>query len=211
MGIMSNSNYNGLGKSGMEIRQSVLVSYDDGKNGFSLGSNTYSGTGGMKEFSQQTGTLGLHFGDFRTQYENDGKPFSGITADGNDQYRTAALSVSIGEFTGGFNLFTGSRTKDDYAKELKMPGGYLGIGGPGKFGETYKNGPVSEGTPYRMGAAYFGYKGYRVGANSEWIRHAIQNVFIHGTFIANQRMFPMQSGSVTSYGQYSTPNIFTSW
>lgn len=62
-----------------------------------------------------------------------------------------------------------------------------------------------------MGAAYFSYKDYRIGTNSEWIRHAIQNVAIHGTFIANQRMFEMQSGNWNGYSQYKTSNIFTSW
>jgi hypothetical protein len=157
IGIMSNSNYNGLGKSGMEIRKSILASYDDGKNGISLGTNIWSGTGGMEEFSQQTGTLGLHFGDFRAQYENDGKPFSGINADGNDQYRTAALTLSVGEYSAGLNLFSGKRTRADYKIEEKMSGGVLGNSSNGRYGEHYKNGPVNEtGPAYRMGAAYFG-------------------------------------------------------
>jgi hypothetical protein len=52
---VSNSNYNGFGKSGMEIRKSILAFYDDGKTGLSLGSNIWSGTRGMEEFKQQTG------------------------------------------------------------------------------------------------------------------------------------------------------------
>ncbi|MDX6188498.1 polymorphic toxin type 23 domain-containing protein [Flavobacterium sp. Fl-318] len=208
VGIMSNSNYSGFGKNGLEIRKSILAAYDDGKTGVSLGTNFWSG-----DFKQQTGTLGLHFGDFRAQYENDGKPFSGISADGNDQYRTAALSLSVGEFGTGFNLFTGTRTKEDYYYEdNNMSGGKLGNFSIGRFGEYYKNGFVHErGTPYRMGAAYFSYKSYRVGVNSEWIRHAIQNVAIHGTFIANQRMFEMQNGDWNGYFQYKTSNIFTTW
>jgi RHS repeat-associated protein len=216
IGIMSNSNYNGLGKNGLEIRKSILASYDDGKYGISLGSNLWSGKSDMKEFSQQTGTLGLHFGDFRAQYENDGKPFSGISGDGNDQYRTAALSLSVGEFSAGFNLFTGQRDKASYKNEKSgnWDGnvGEIGSYKKGSYGEHYKNGFVDEkGTPYRLGAAYFGYQGYRIGTNSEWIRHAIQNVAIHGTFIANQRMFPMQSGNWSGFSQYKTPNTFTSW
>lgn len=208
---MSNSNYNGL-----EVRKSILAVYDDGRTGVSLGTNFWSGTNGMKEFEQQTGSLGLHFGDFRAFYENDGKPFSVISGDGNDQYRTAALSLSVGAFSAGFNLFTGQRGKESYYNEKS--GNWDGIKGEigpsksGKYGEYYKNGLVNErGTPYRMGAAYFSYKSYRIGTNSEWIRHAIQNVAIHGTFIANQRMFEMQSGDWKGYSQYKTSNIFTSW
>ena len=105
IGIMSYSNYNGFGNNGMEIRKSILMAYDDGKTGFSLGTNIWSG-----DFAQRTGVLGFRSGDFRFTYENDGAPFgkSGI-GDGNDRYRTAAVSMSVGEFSAGFNLFTGSR------------------------------------------------------------------------------------------------------
>ena len=44
-------------------------------------------------------------------YENDGG--AGIKhlrlGDRGDSYRTAALNVSVGEFSAGFNLFTGYR------------------------------------------------------------------------------------------------------
>ena len=84
-----------------------------------------------------------------------------------------------------------------------MPGGELGYSSRGRYGEYYKNGFVNErDTPYRMGAAYFSYKSYRLGAKSKWIRHAIQNVAVHGTFIANRRMFEMQSGDWNVYSQY---------
>lgn len=56
-----------------------------------------------------------------------------------------------------------------------------------------------------------GYKNYRIGGNSEWVRHYIQNVAIHGTFIAAQRMFEMQSSNWNGYYQYKTPNNFTTW
>lgn len=211
VGIMSNSNYNGFGKNGLEIRKSILAAYDDGKTGVSLGSNIWGG-----DFKQQTGTLGLHFGDFRALYENDGKPFSGLSGDGNDQYRTAALSLSVGNYSVGFNLFTGQRDKESYGLEKSGKwDGNVGEIGPyknGSYGEHYKNGLVNEKGPrYRMGAAYFGFKDYKIGTNSEWIRHAIQNVAIHGTFIANQRMFEMQSGNWGGYFQYKSSNIFTTW
>ena len=56
-----------------------------------------------------------------------------------------------------------------------------------------------------------GYKDWRVGVNSEWVRHYIQNVAIHGTFIAAQRMFEMQSANWQPYFQYETYNKFTTW
>ncbi len=212
IGVVSNSNYNGFGKNGIETRHSLLVGWDDGKNGVSLGTNIWGG-----DFAQRTGTLGLHFGNFKAQYENDGKPFNTIkTGDGGDSYRTAALSLNFAEVSLGFNLFTGLRNKDSYKNETsgKWDGveGDVGTRKNGSYGERYINGLVDEkGTKYRLGAAYIGYEGSKYGINSEWIRHAIQNVAIHGTFLAMQRMFQMQNGNAYGYFQYRTANIFTSW
>ena len=64
------------------------------------------------------------------------------------------------------------------------------------------------------------YKGYRIGVNSQRIRHAIQNHAIHnlsfnsfGIKIINkaQRGFENQSWDYKGYFQYKTPNIFASW
>ena len=43
-------------------------------------------------------------------YENDGGPIlqKGL-GDAGDSYRTAALNLSVGKFSAGFNLFTGNR------------------------------------------------------------------------------------------------------
>lgn len=210
VGIMQYGNYNGFGN-GVEVRKSILASYDNNGLGMSLGTNFWSGN-----FKQQTGMLGLRHGDWSVMYENDGKPFSGINADGNDQYRTAALRIAYNDFSLGFNLFTGARDKSSYAFENS--GNWDGVvgetGNPilGKYGEYYKYGFVNErGEKYRMGALYMGYKNHRIGGNSEWVRHYIQNVAIHGTFIAAQRMFEMQSGNWNGYYQYRTSNNFTTW
>nr|WP_315238545.1 polymorphic toxin type 23 domain-containing protein [uncultured Flavobacterium sp.] len=207
IGIMSNSNYNGFGKNGLEIRKSILMSYDDGRTGFSLGTNFWSGTDGMKDFTQRTGVVGLHFGDFRAMYENDGG--LGISqsrlGDRNDSFRTAALNLSVGEFSAGFNLFTGQRSRTDQETEEASTHSYKD-----RFGVNHKNAPVNEiGTKYRLGALTFGYGGYRVGVNSEHIRHAIQNSIIHRAI--NDNEFTNTSWYWKGYVQYKTSNIFTSW
>ena len=207
IGIMSNSNYNGFGKNGLEIRKSILMSYDDGRTGFSLGTNFWSGTDGMKDFTQRTGVVGLHFGDFRAMYENDGG--LGISqarlGDRNDSFRTAALNLSVGEFSAGFNLFTGQRSRTDQETEEASTHSYKD-----RFGVNHKNAPVNEiGTKYRLGALTFGYGGYRVGVNSEHIRHAIQNSIIHRAI--NDNEFMNTSWYWKGYVQYKTSNIFTSW
>jgi RHS repeat-associated protein len=204
IGIMSNSNYNGLGKNGMEIRKSILASYDDGKNGVSFGANSWSGTGGMKEFSQRTGVLGLHSGDFRAMYENDGGPVLNKLGDANDSYRTAALNLSVGKFSIGFNLFTGQRSREDQKKEDKRYGFVDSMG-------VYHQNPAAneQGARYRLGALTVGYGGYRVGVNSEHVRHAIQNSIIHRMITDNE--FVNTSWDWKGYSQYRTGNMFTSW
>lgn len=62
---------------------------------------------------------------------------------------------------------------------------------------------------YRLEDLTFGYKGYRVGINSEHVRHAIQDKAIHG--IIGDAGFQNMSWNTTGYFQYRTPNIFTSW
>ena len=204
IGIMSNSNYNGLGKNGMEIRKSILMGYDDGKNGFSVGTNFWSG-----DFKQQTGVLGIRSGDFRFSYENDGFPFNFVgLGDGHDSYRTAAASIGIGEFSASFNLFTGKR--ENYNGDNDK----VGHSEIGKFGEKMPNGYVNEeGTKYRLGALALGYGGYRVGVNSDrYVRHAIQDRFAHSVVkFVKQPGFMSLTNTVSPYVQYKTPNIFTSW
>lgn len=217
VGVMYYGNYQGFGKSGTEIRKSLMGGFDDGTTGVGLGTNFWKGSGGMSDFKQQTGSLSLHFGDFRAQYENDGSPFQkrgffgGIYGDGNDSYRTAALNLSYKDLTIGFNLFTGKRDQDSYKEEEKKEGGKLGYSSIGQFGEYYKHGFVDEKGPrYRLGAAYIKYGNSKFGTESGWIGHAVQNVATHG-FIANQRMFPMQNNSWNGYYQYQSRNKFSLW
>ena len=209
-GITDYAKYQNTGKSGVQFRNSFMATFDDGKTGFSLGTNIWGGDKGMSEFNQRTGMIGLHFGDFRATYENDGAPFGkyGI-GDGNDRYRTAAVSMSVGKFTAGFNLFTGSRTKDSYSGDAQ----YVGKGCLGNYGERMPNDLVVETGPrYRMGAAYVGWGNYRTGIDSDrYIRHPIQDHFAHNWIGEKQPGFESLSNSTTPYFQYQTTNPFTSW
>lgn len=106
----------------------------------------------------------------------------------------------------GFNLFTGNRSRINQLEEADP----FGIGYKDKFGVYHKNPPVNEtGTPYRLGALTVGYKGYRVGVNSEQVRHAIQNAVIHRGI--NDNEFINQSWYWRSYFKFQTPNPFSSW
>ena len=212
VGLMGYVNYNRFWKNNFETRYSAMASWDDGKLGLSLGTNIWKG-----DFEQRTGVIGFHSGDFRMMYENDGG--AGIKhlglGDRNDSYRTAALNIGIGDFTAGFNLFTGRRNRKDQEKEVKI------INSRGKYenpivntvdcyGANYKRGYVNEmGVKHRLGALTLGYGGFRVGANSEKVRHAIQDVVIHG--LIKDRGFENQSWKWDSFYQYRTYNPFTSW
>jgi RHS repeat-associated protein len=213
-GLVNYAKYNDTGVTGMQRRYSAMITYDDGQYGFGLGTNFWRGSGGMKTFEQQTGVLKLHAGDFKAIYENDGLPFgfkgkkwNPHIGDGNDSFRTAAATISIGDFSAGFNLFTGERNDYD-GDEAEMAKGAQ----QGRFGETMPYGFVKEnGTPYRLGAAYLSYKGLRVGINSDrYVRHPIQDIGAH-KMISKQPGFISYSDDILPYFQYQADNPFTTW
>ncbi len=218
IGHTSYGNFNGFGN-GIELRKSILAAFDDGKTGFTYGTNFWTGKNGMKGFKQQTGIVGVRIGDFNIRYENDGS--IGPAGDGGDSFRSASLQLSINDYSMGFQLFTGYRNLDE---EKLTPEGYKGTPGTNlkdSFGRNLPNGAVlEEGEPYRLGALSFGYKGYRIGVNSEKVRHAIQNHAVHNfrlkvfgvTLIdKRQRGFENQSWDVKQYFEYKTNNNYTSW
>ncbi len=198
----------GTGAAGSEFRFSGSAGYDDGRTGLSVSTTTFiSG-----ETSQRTAALGIRQGDFGIRYENDGAPFNrlgtALVGDDSDRFRTAAMSFSYKKYSVGFNLFTGDPNLDD------APGNYKGVeplaghpDGPRGLGGQYAGLNASK---YRLGAAYVGYNGYRVGRNSEGIRHAIQNRVAHD-MIKYQPYFKERPIAPQGYFQYQSPNPFTLW
>ena len=184
-----------------------MVNYDNGRTGFSLGRNFWGG-GVTDDEGQKTGLIGFRSGDFRVMYENDGG--FGIKhlglGDRGDSYRTAALNMNIGDFSAGFNLFTGYRGRDNQDDENIE----IGKNFRDSNGVFHKNSFVNEtGPKYRLGVLTIGYKSIRIGVNSEHIRHAIQNSFIHR--LIKDGEFETTSWDWKPYSQYQTSNIFTSW
>ena len=224
-GIMHYGGHAGSGQAGWEYRKSIMAGTmgTQGNLGIMLGTNVWSGL-----HPQQTGIIRLASGDFSLTYENDGSPFGGLgLGDNNDRWRTAAMTISIGNFHAGFNLFTGERNKDSYYNigdsyqlgNEEIPYDYWQMSKYGKgdylegaYGERYTHGLVKEtGPQYRLGAAYIGWGNYRIGINSEWVRHGIQNVLAH-RWISPQPAFLMLSNTWKNpYFQYQTRNQFTSW
>lgn len=146
----------------------------------------------------------------------------GLLGDGHDRWRTAAMRFEIGDFSMGFNLFTGERTLDSYYEQkgadydtmiqMRM-GQILGHGDAhGGYGASLRYGLVEEkGNRYRLGAAYIGWGNYRIGIDSDrHVRHPIQNILAH-TWLSPQPGFEVLSGGIKPFFQYQTRNKFTSW
>ncbi|PKP43880.1 MAG: hypothetical protein CVT96_03765 [Bacteroidetes bacterium HGW-Bacteroidetes-13] len=96
---------------GWEYRKSWGANWDDGGKGLTLGTNFWSGSGGLNDLNQRTGLLGLHSGDFSFAMTND-------AWFGGDKYRTAAAEVGVGDYSFGLNLYTSEPPTEEYRSEL---------------------------------------------------------------------------------------------
>ena len=160
-------------------------------------------------------------GDFKLRYENDGAPFGSTLGDGGDRFRTAALQLSVGDFSAGFNIFTGDAFDgltdgqspsteavfDHPSSSSRRPYLFGLLGKRGVNGGQYNGGTADK---YRLGAAYIKYKGYKIGRNSEAIRHAIQNIGAH-TGISYQPWYKVLNIQPQGYFQYQSANPYTLW
>lgn len=81
-GVTRYTKHYATGNEGTEIRNSFMVNYDNGKTGFSLGTNFWGG-GVTDKKTQRTGMIGFRSGDFNIHYENDGSIFG--LGDGGDK------------------------------------------------------------------------------------------------------------------------------
>jgi RHS repeat-associated protein len=160
---------------------------------FSYGLTRFGGN-----YSQTVGDIGYSNGRVSIYHQND------FLSDSGDKYRTAALRASVrinDEVTlnGGFALFTGEghRGENDTYRIN------------GKTREVY-----SSETPsfLRNGVLYGGvtYRGnsYRVGWNSEGIRHGIQNNWHN---VIGSPHFLRQHYPGKFYSQFGTANPFTNY
>jgi len=168
------------------------------KNNLDIYSTFYGATDGS---TQRVGGLGIDIGKFNLRYENDGAPmnhwFGKMVNDGEDRYRTAAAQIGYGDVNLRVQLFTGraASATDLGQKDNMYPNRY------------YKGGDVDK---YRLGALSIGYGDYRVGANSEKIRHVFQNQFAHGV-VSPQPAFKVLDNKWNPYYYYGTSNRYSLW
>ena len=171
------------------------LEFGNKKNNVSLYSTHYAATDGS---SQRVGGLGVNIGKFNMRYENDGAPpFWGILGSNKDQYRTAAAQIGWGDYNLRLNMMTGpgsdNKNIDEYGSS-KYPFGY------------YTGGGVDN---VRLGALSLGYKNYRIGANSEGIRHVFQNQLVHNTI--GQAGFKVLNNYWYPYYRWGTTNRYGLW
>ena len=152
-------------RSGAELSPTPFLSYS--------GTRYRSPSGNL----DQTTNLVTFGGPFiNASYENDwmlSQKMPGVPKGDGDRFRTAAVQFNIMEIGVGLNMMTGDRGKDlDGNPNWETTGKY----------RTYINNNTG-GDPdkYRLGALYVKAGPFRLGWNSEGIRNAIQNKWIHGT------------------------------
>lgn len=191
----------------VERRFSFATGWSGSDGSFVFGS-TYFWHGSGNEFNQLVGRLSFDVKGLGGSYENDGFPFNWIgygLGDGNDRWRTAAAGVfiknSAGTYGIGFNLFTGDPGPNMTPEPVN---GHPDLN-DGTLGGQYSGGTANK---FRLGAAYMNINGWRIGKDSEQIRHQIQNKKAHT--IRYQPWFKVLSIPDARYNQFLN-NPFTAW
>ncbi|HEX2959705.1 MAG TPA: polymorphic toxin type 23 domain-containing protein, partial [Chitinispirillaceae bacterium] len=93
----------------------------------------------------------------------------GVPTSEGDRWRTAAAQANLGGLSVGLNLFTGDPGFDPDERARLV---YTGADG-----KDYYNGYTAD--KYRAGVLYIGAGPFRIGLNSEAVRHKFQNEMIH--------------------------------
>jgi hypothetical protein len=182
----------GTGNSGLETRIFAGVTADLGKE-WSLGYYHTKFISG--ETSQQVGNVITSYKEWSFTFEND------VIGDNGDRYRTHASVLSYKDMSLGLNLFTSDPAKDKGLRRI--------IEDEGKYGTYLLASDGDDPDKYRLGVFYFRYKIFRLGTNSEYVRHWTQNRLIHDT--AGSPQFAMRDKKWRLYGGIYTYNPFTAW
>ena len=159
---------------------------------------TYSGTTFNSQWSGKQTTNQITIGDPFNNiiYENDMIPEGimnfmiplGIPKGDGDRYRTAAVQINFGPFGIGTNMITGDAGPDRWKE-----GHWEYINGERTYVENNGYNPNS----HRMGTLYFKVGPFKIGRNSEGIRHVLQNKVAHSWLTGGQsywfEVLPLQS------------------
>jgi RHS repeat-associated protein len=185
-----------------------------GGTSFSDGNDTNSGP---NTSAQRTGIAGIGGRGWSVIYENDGAPFNRLgmvskekwsTTNSNgytDGHRTAAFTVTVGDFSLGMRIFTGNR---DFKQDIDNPV-------PGTDNNGYPYGKVgnSDASQYLSSVLYVGYQNFRVGIDHYLVGYYGQNIVAHKV-MTQQAFFPWLDAPNRPnklYGGYISTNPNTSW
>jgi hypothetical protein len=204
VGFTAYGNYGPSNSSFIESRVGASFGYIGKNFGFVGSYNSYGGGGFGQETAGVT-VLSKINGDWASlTYENDWMPLV-PGEDQGDRYRSAAMRGEYKGYSAGFNLFTGNPNSPgtlDFKERTHSIDENSGR-------ETYNGGTANL---YHFGGAYVGYGNYRVGVQSEYVRHGIQNRFAHDLLLGGEpKWFGMTSNSVNPYFSYQTRNGYSVW
>ena len=182
----------GTGKPGLETRIFGGGMANLGK-GWSLGYYHTKFLSG--ETSQHIGNVITSYKDWSFTFEND------MIGDAGDRYRSHASVLSYKDLSLGLNLFTGDPAKNKGLRRI--------IEDDGAYGTYLLASDGVDPDKYRLGLLYFRYKIFRLGTNSEHIRHWTQNRLIHDTTQSPQ--FAVRDNKWKLYGGVYTYNPYSAW
>lgn len=148
------------------------------------------------ETSQHLGNIIVSYKEWSLTFEND------LIGDFGDRYRSHASVLSYKDMSLGLNLFTGDPAKSKGLRRI--------IEDDGAYGTYLLASDGSNPDKYRLGVLYLRYKIFRLGTNSEYIRHWTQNRLIHD-HNAKAPQFAMMDKKWRLYGGFYTYNPFTAW
>ena len=130
------------------------------------------------EYSQITNKITIGNARKNISYENDqlfgiGKVLGIYNADGGDRWRSAAVQFRYGLFNATLNLFTGDPGLVERDRSVTN-----------YFHEYYSSEGALDANQ-RAGVLSFGFGSFRLGRNSEIIRHIFQNELAHSAIMKN--------------------------
>ncbi|WP_345028684.1 FG-GAP-like repeat-containing protein [Ravibacter arvi] len=174
---------------------SAGVGYFSRNWGGGIGTTAWGGATGNR-----AGNLVLRYKEWGIGYENDGVPFGGWAGGGTDSYRSAAFTISRGDFSIGTRIFTGYRD--------------LGLVGGPETGFPHGRVMNPEIHDHLFAPLFLGYKGHRLGWDHYLFGHAFQNWLAHGK-IKPQNWIPWLASPYRPNrpygGYYPALNPYSNW
>jgi len=192
----------GTHDSGYEKRIGWGAKWENDDLIFAVGGTKFHGL-----YPQKTGYITAGTQDINYTFDNDVKKIgpswlSVPLGDNGDRFRSAGNVLKLGEYEVGLLMFTGDPGLDGESR-FKPP--YEGS----KHGGYSTNEAGDNPDSHRLGALYVAKGQYRIGYNSEAIRHTVQNRLIHT--LSGSAYFRVLNLPSSVYGGLYNKNAFTTW